>query len=194
MAGTRQRIVDASAELMRRQGYEATGVKEIVATARAPFGSLYHFFPGGKEQLGAETVRWSGAEYGKLLPAVLDAAPDLVSGVLAFFAGAAEHLIATDFDDACPIATVALEESGRSEVLRQACADVFDAWVADGTEHLVGGGMTVGDARRVVIEMLAGLEGAFILCRATRRTEALEVVGEAAARAVAEALSATGSS
>ena len=53
MAATRDRIVDASAELFRRQGYNATGVKQIVTEAQAPFGSLYHFFPGGKEQLAA---------------------------------------------------------------------------------------------------------------------------------------------
>jgi AcrR family transcriptional regulator len=53
VSNTRERIVDASAELFRRQGYSATGVKQIVEAAQAPFGSLYHFFPGGKEQLGA---------------------------------------------------------------------------------------------------------------------------------------------
>src|ERR1700757_5158769 len=100
MTGTRQRIIDASAVLMRRQGYEATGMKEIVTTASAPFGSVYHFFPGGKEQLGAETIRWSGAEYGKLLAAVLAESPDLTAGVRAFFTGAAGHLVATGYTDA----------------------------------------------------------------------------------------------
>ena len=139
MNGTKQRIIDASAHLMRHQGYEATGVKAIVTAAQAPFGSVYHFFPGGKEQLGAETIRWSGAEYAKLLPAVLGGAPDLVSGVRAFFAGAADHLVATDYADACPIATIALEVSNRSEVLRQACAEVFDDWVALGSQPAHGG-------------------------------------------------------
>jgi AcrR family transcriptional regulator len=179
--GTRQRIIDASAHLMRHRGYEATGVKAIVTAARAPFGSIYHFFPGGKEELGAE--------YGKLLPAVLGTAPDLVSGVRAFFAGAAAHLVATDYADACPIATIALEVSNRSEVLRQACAEVFDEWIALGSSQLVAGGVPETDARGLVIEMIAALEGAFVLCRATRSTEALDVVGAAAASSVAAALS-----
>ena len=59
MTTTRERIVEASAELFRRQGYTATGVKQIVTAARAPFGSIYHHFPGGKEQLGAEAIRRS---------------------------------------------------------------------------------------------------------------------------------------
>ena len=92
MTETRDRIIDASAELLRRQGYAATGVKQIVTAAQAPFGSLYHFFPGGKEELGAEAIRRSGALYELLIPAVFDPAPDLVSAVRAFFAGAAAHL------------------------------------------------------------------------------------------------------
>jgi AcrR family transcriptional regulator len=61
MSTTRQRIVETTAELFRRQGYNATGIKRIVTDAKAPFGSIYHFFPGGKEQLGAEVIRASGA-------------------------------------------------------------------------------------------------------------------------------------
>ena len=64
---TRERIVQSSAELFRRQGFTGTGVKQIVAEASAPFGSLYHFFPRGKEQLGEEVIRWSGGLYGQLI-------------------------------------------------------------------------------------------------------------------------------
>src|SRR3984957_12694753 len=115
MSSTRERIVDASAELFRLQGYSATGVKQIVTAAQAPFGSLYHHFPGGKEQLGAEAIRSSGALYEPLIPAIFDPAPDPPSAVRAFFAGAAELLHETDYADACPIATVSLEVSSTSE-------------------------------------------------------------------------------
>ena len=50
--GTRERIVTASAELFRHRGYAGTGLKAILTASRAPYGSLYHFFPGGKEELG----------------------------------------------------------------------------------------------------------------------------------------------
>jgi AcrR family transcriptional regulator len=49
---TRARLLEAAAQLFREQGYAATGLKQITAEAEAPWGSLYHFFPGGKEQLG----------------------------------------------------------------------------------------------------------------------------------------------
>ena len=91
-SSTKDRIVDASAELFRRNGYTGTGVKQIVAAAGAPFGSLYHFFPGGKEELGAAAVRTSGALYGQLVPAVFDPAPDILTGVRTFFNAAAASL------------------------------------------------------------------------------------------------------
>ena len=187
--GTKQRIIDASAHLMRHQGYEATGVKAIVTAARAPFGSIYHFFPGGKEQLGAETIRWSGAEYAKLLPAVLGGAPDLVSGVRAFFAGAADHLVATDYADACPIATIALEVSSSSEPMREACAEVFESWITAGTERFRPLDLGEEQTRELVIALIAALEGAFVLCRALRSTAPLLIAGDVMVREVERALS-----
>src|SRR5438874_8315308 len=94
---TRARIMDSSAELFRRQGYNGTGVKQIVAAAGAPFGSLYHFFPGGKEQLGTEVIRTSGAMYLRLLDEVAGPAPDVTTGIEWFFAGAAETLVETGY-------------------------------------------------------------------------------------------------
>ena len=185
---TRARIVAASAELFRRQGYNATGVKQIVAEAKAPFGSIYHHFPGGKEEIGAEAIRVSGATYEELIPVVFDPAPDPVTGVRWFFAGAAEHLVATDFEDACPIATVALEVSSISEPMRLACAAVFESWIRAGCERLGAEQIGEAEARRLTIGMLAALEGAFVLARASRSTEPLEIAGEMAAAMVQRAL------
>jgi AcrR family transcriptional regulator len=182
--GTRERIVQASADLLARQGYNATGVKQIVTAAQAPFGSLYHFFPGGKEELGAEAIRASGAVYEQLIEAVFDPAPDPVTGVRVFFAGAAAHLEETDYADACPIATVALEVSSVSEQMRLACAEVFESWIAAGSERLERAGLSPERARELIVAMLAALEGAFVLARASRSTEALLVAGETMATAV----------
>jgi len=187
-AETKDRIRDATAELFRRQGYAATGVKQIVATAKAPFGSLYHFFPGGKEELGAEVIRWSGGIYLQLIGAFFDPAPDVVTSVREFFAGAAQTLRETDYADACPIATVALEVASRSERLRRATADVFESWISAAAERLTDAGIAPARARRLAISMFNGLEGAFILSRATRSTEPVEIAGEVAAAAVEAAL------
>lgn len=189
MAGdTKERILDSSGELFRRQGYMGTGVKQILADAGAPFGSLYHHFPGGKAELGAETVRRSGFLYGLLLGEFAGPEVELAQGIRAFFAGAAETLVETDYADACPIATVALETASADEELRQACADVFNAWIEGGTERFAIEGIPRDQARVLVIQMLAALEGAFVLSRALRSTEPVELAGKASVAAIRAAL------
>ena len=188
-AATKDRILEVSAELFRAQGYNATGIKQITEAAGAPFGSLYHFFPGGKAELAAEAIRTSGKLYELLIPAVFDPAPDVVTGVLDFFAGAAAHLVETDYADACPIATVALEVSSTSEPMRRACADVFESWIVAGAERFVAAGIGADRARELTISMLCALEGAFVLARALRETQPLQLAGEMTARAVEAAIS-----
>ncbi|TMK89590.1 MAG: TetR/AcrR family transcriptional regulator [Actinobacteria bacterium] len=186
--GTRERIVDATAECFRRQGYAGTGLKQIAAEADAAFGSLYHFFPGGKEELGAEVIRWSGRMYMQLFIDIALEEPDVVAAVGRFFTDAARDVEASGFADACPIATVALEVSSTSEPLREACADVFASWLTSATEYFAGAGIERAQARRLALCMLSLLEGAFIFSRAMRTTEPVLVAGEAAATAVKEAL------
>jgi AcrR family transcriptional regulator len=169
--------VQRSAELFRRQGFAGTGVKQIVAEASAPFGSLYHFFPGGKEQLGEEVIRSSGAIYGQLLDAFYKPGEDPVAATRNFFAAAAQTLSDSDYADACPIATVALEVSSTNEPMRQACADVFESWVDGATDRLVDCGLTRKRSRELAFALIAALEGAFVLSRALRSTEPLDVAG-----------------
>jgi AcrR family transcriptional regulator len=187
-AQTKERIVQTSAELFRRQGFAGTGVKQIVVEAGAPFGSLYHFFPGGKEQLGAEVIRWSGAMYAQLIDVFFLPGADPVAATREFFAAAAVTLEETDYADACPIATVALEVSSSSEPLREACAEVFESWVERTTECMLDAGIAQARSRSIALSLLAALEGAFVLSRALRSTEPLHAAGESAAARVAEAL------
>jgi AcrR family transcriptional regulator len=184
---TRTRLLDAGAALFRRQGYAGTGVKRIVEQGHAPWGSVYHFFPGGKEQLGVEAVTRSGARFRRLLESVIDGT-DVVASVRAMFALSATALEASDYADGCPIATVALEAASTSEPLRTACAQVFEAWVATLGARLVAGGVDAGAAGELAVFGLAAFEGAIVLCRTARSTRPLLVAGDAVAAAVARAL------
>lgn len=176
---TRTRIRDAASTLFRRDGYSATGLKRIATESGAPFGSIYHFFPGGKVQLAQDAVRTSGAEYQNLVIALLDSVPDPLDSLAGAFRTAAENLAATDYADACPIATLALEVASSNETLRIATADVFESWVAAGAEWF---GRWITDrvaARELARSMILLLEGAFVLSRASRDPEPLHTAGRA---------------
>jgi len=185
---TRDRIIGAAAELFQRHGYTGTGLKQISRVSGAPFGSMYHFFPGGKEELTAETLRWSGAGYQLIVEAVLENAPDLLTGLHDCFAGAADVLVATDFADACPIETVALEVASSNERLRLVTADIFDGWIQAIANHLEAGGLEPATARDLGIAFIASLEGAFVLARTLKSTEPMFAAARATVAATKDAL------
>jgi AcrR family transcriptional regulator len=178
-SATRERIVDAGAALFRRQGYAGTGMKAIAAEASAPFGSIYHFFPGGKDELSAEVIRAAGRVYAALVPMFFDAEPDVAIATRNAFVGAAQTLRASGYADACPIATVALEVASTNEPLRLATAEVFGQWTADLAARYAAAGIGAGAARALAMTVIAALEGAFMLSRAWRDAEAVERVGAA---------------
>jgi AcrR family transcriptional regulator len=185
---TRDRILETTAELFRRHGYTGTGMKQIVAAANAPFGSLYHHFPGGKEQLGTEVIKTAGAMYFELFVAIAAQSDDVVGGMQDFFDGAAATLVETDYEDACPIATVALEVASTNEPLREATAEVFTSWIDGLTAYLRMGGIAEERARALAFEVLSLLEGAFIFCRALKSPEPMHLAGANAVARVREAL------
>jgi len=185
---TKDRIVETTERLFRRQGFNGTGLKQIVAEANAPFGSLYHFFPGGKEQLGTEVIHSSGLMYQRLVEGIFDAAGDVLAGIRDCFDGAAEVLRATDYEDACPIETVALEVASTNETLRVACAEIFESWIASASTRLQSAGVEKARSRELAIFLISALEGAFVLARGMRDARPVEIAGEHVAHVVAEAL------
>ena len=188
MNQTRERILTASEELFRRQGFVGTGLKQILTMAEAPFGSLYHHFPGGKDELAAETIRRAGDHYAAIVAEKLTETNDVVANVRTAFRAAGQTLIDTDYADACPIETVALEVASTNEPLRLATAEVFDSWIVGLTTLFSLQGIEERRARELAQVVICALEGAFILARASRTTDALHACGDAMADLVAAAL------
>ncbi len=177
MEPTRDRIVTAASELFRRRGFNGTSVKDVTVVAQVTMGSLYHFFPDGKEQLTAEVLRSTGAVYLELFEAIAADAGDIGRAVRQFFDGAAEVLAVTDYIDICPIGSIAREVASTNEVLRVTCAEVFASWHVALSGHLRDAGLTPAVTRRTAAAVIASLEGGFILSRATRDPQPLHDVG-----------------
>jgi len=190
---TRERIVTAMAELMRRQGYHATTVKQVTVAARAPMGSVYYHFPRGKPQIAAEALRTSGAAYIQLLPLLMDPYDDLRDGVPAAFVAAAELIEESEWINMCPVATVAGEIADSEPELRDVAAEVIGSWIDEGAQYFVRRGLAATEARELIMGTLSMLEGAFIMSRTLRSTEPLDAAG-ATVRARVEAAVAAGRS
>jgi TetR/AcrR family transcriptional regulator, lmrAB and yxaGH operons repressor len=185
--GTRDRILEATAELYRRQGMAATGLKQISGAARAPFGSIYHHFPGGKEAITAEVIRCEGVRYGEFVGAQL-AHTDPATGIPQMFETAGRLMESQDYSEACSIETIALEVAGTNETLRQESATVFEGWLAGIAAWFGRLDITEEQSRRLALITLTALEGAFVLCRTLRSVEPIVIAGQGVQAAVTAVL------
>jgi TetR/AcrR family transcriptional repressor of lmrAB and yxaGH operons len=183
-SATRDRIVAASMELMRRNGYAGTGVKAILLASSVPYGSLYHHFPGGKEELGAATIREGGLAYLALVESYFPPDVDIGDAIRDFFEGAAAFVESTEFVDACPIATIAGEIASSSEQMRIAAAEAFASWMAVVEARFSEAGIDAARARELAVEFFCSIEGAFLLSRTIRDADPIRTAGRAAERVV----------
>lgn len=163
-----QRVVAAAAEMLATYGLNASSVREVAKRAQAPFGSTYHHFPGGKQQVLAEATSLAGAKVDALLDTCLQGtAPD---GLSLFLAAWRERLIRSDFHVGCPVLAAAVEEpiDDAPDDAQRAAAEVFARWEARLTEALHRGGRPPDQAKGIATMIIASIEGAVAMSRATR--------------------------
>ena len=182
-SATRDRILEAAAELYRRQGMPATGIKQISAAAEAPYGSIYHHFPGGKEAISVEVIRREGLRYGAFVGAQLETTDPLTS-IPTLFENAGKLLESQDYSEACSIETIALEVASTNERLRLESAEVFESWLTGLATWFGQLEITEPERRRLALISLTALEGAFVLCRTLRSIEPIVVAGHGVQAAV----------
>jgi len=175
---TRAKLVAATARLLQKQGYHATGLSEIVEESGAPRGSLYFHFPGGKEELACAALEASGAEWRKRIEAYIDGAPDLGQAIAVVCKKLADDLVASDFELGCPVATVALEASSTSEKVRATVKAHYEGWTKAIAARLQGAGVPKPMARHLATFALSAMEGALLLARVGRDPKPLLTVGE----------------
>lgn len=174
------------AELLRVQGYAATGIQQLARVAEAPVGSIYHHYSGGKREVAGAALRQTGAAYIQLLPMLLDEHADLATAVEAAFAAAADDLANTGWANMCPVGTVAGEIADTEPELRQVAAEVIASWVEEGSRYLAGRGLSQTDARDAMYALLTALEGGFLLARAEHAVEPLLAAGRAVSTYIAK--------
>jgi TetR/AcrR family transcriptional repressor of lmrAB and yxaGH operons len=161
----KERLVVTAANLFRKKGYAATGLNEILANSGAPKGSLYHYFPEGKEALGAAAVAAAGAVVVRTLKELKTESDDGGEFVTRYCELLAGWMEDSGFQSGCPIATTVLETCPGSTAIQQASKAVFDSWISVIAQVFVDDGMESRQASINAELTIATIEGALILCR-----------------------------
>ncbi|MGW4728198.1 TetR/AcrR family transcriptional regulator [Streptomyces shenzhenensis] len=174
----RERILIGAADMISRRGLNATSIRELARHAKAPLGSTYHFFPGGKQQLAAEAVQHAGETVARILRRELDAGP--AAGLRAFLELWRGIVVDSDFRAGCPVLAVSVEEppaDGIPPALR-AAAEAFQHWERLLTEALTAHGAEPERAPALAALVVASVEGAVALCRAKRSIQPLDQIAQ----------------
>lgn len=169
----RSRITAAAGQLMRRRGYYATGLNDVLSASKAPKGSLYHYFPGGKEQLASESISRSAEFVTERIEAAFAASEDVGAVLRAFADVLARNLSRSDFRDGCPVATVTLDASSESQAIQASCAATFTSWRDAIAAQLQCRGHQPAEALELAVLLLSAFEGALVMARALRDVQPL---------------------
>ena len=176
MPTTRDHIIETTCALLDLQGYHATGLNEIVKASGSPKGSLYHYFPGGKDELTEEALEHVGRVVLARIERHLGAGAAPGPAVATFILLVAQNVEASAYKAGGPITTVALETAATSDRLRRCCERIYGSWHTAFKGRLVAGGFASDQADALATLVLAALEGGILLCRTQRSPEPLRQV------------------
>ncbi|QVY61798.1 TetR/AcrR family transcriptional regulator [Cytobacillus gottheilii] len=160
---TKDIILQTATRLFQRQGYNGTGLNQIIEESGAPKGSIYYHFPNGKEEIAIEAISM-------MRKLVLEGAEKDLSGKSSAAEAFEYYLdnVAAIFDareciDGLSIGLIASETAFTHERLRYSCEMVFKDFQTLYAGILMQYGFKRESAEEIGITIAAMIEGACIL-------------------------------
>jgi TetR/AcrR family transcriptional repressor of lmrAB and yxaGH operons len=172
--GTRERLIAAMTDALRRRGLHGMGLTELLAQAGAPKGVLYHHFPGGKTELAIAAIDDVMNRMLSGLDKLLTQVPDPVDALRHWMTGATARLRDTGFECGCPLATVALESTPDDAQLRTALAQAFARMRERIAQALERSGEPRESAQGLAALIVAAYEGGLLQARVAQSTQPIE--------------------
>jgi TetR/AcrR family transcriptional regulator, lmrAB and yxaGH operons repressor len=169
---SKQRMIQRAAVLLAKKGLQGASFSEVLAASGAPRGSVYHHFPGGKEELVLAAVVAAGEQAMAVLQ-TLDGKP-AVEVARTFLDLWRTVLVRSNFGAGCAIVAVTI--AAEAPALRQSAAEIFQKWRRRLAELFVNGGVPAARAPAIAATLLAACEGAVILSRAEQSFEPFDQV------------------
>jgi AcrR family transcriptional regulator len=165
-------MIERTAVLLAKKGLQGTSFSEVLEATGAPRGSLYHHFPGGKDELVLAAL---GAAGDRAMGALDRLAGKSAGEVARAFTGLWRAILAgSDFSAGC--AVVAVTVAAESPALLERAAEVFRGWRARLADLLAEGGVSKDRAAAMAATLISACEGAVILSRAERSFEPFDLV------------------
>lgn len=178
MTEAREKILITMARLIEKQGYHATGLNEIIGESGAPKGSLYYYFPGGKEQIGAEAILESGRIIAGRLRGLLQGDLKPSEAIYNFLMLMAKNIEEMGFSMGSPLTTASVETAMTSEMINQACQEAFELILSVFREKFLEAGFSVTEASELSLYVTTVVEGGILMSRTYHRAEPLRLAAK----------------
>ncbi len=159
---SKEKILAAASRLFQVKGYHATGLNEILKESNSPKGSLYYYFPDGKEELALEAVKLASQFIQTQIQKALDEYSNPIEAIQYNIKCIIESLEAGKVQNVS-IGLLALETHLSSEPLRKACKDAFYAFKNIYAQKLIENGLPKEVAQELSAVILAMIEGAITI-------------------------------
>ncbi|WP_413376083.1 TetR/AcrR family transcriptional regulator [Alkalihalobacillus sp. 1P02AB] len=174
----KEKLLITASRLFQAQGYHGTGVKQIIEESNFPKGSLYYYFPGGKEELAIEAVKMTAEYVSKKIEMGLNKYDEPLEAIQKLIIDMGQSFQKNRSIEGVPIASVALESSLISEPLNQACQNAYRTFQDLFTQKLINSGYGEKRARELGIVLNSMIEGAFLISFTTGNAESLFLIAE----------------
>jgi len=178
MTTTRDQIIQTTCDLIENQGYHATGLNEIVKESGAPKGSIYYYFPDGKEGITAEAVLFAGKAVAERIRTHLAEKSDPAEAVQSFVEMIAHFVEASGFHSGGPLTIVASETATTSEKLNLTCREAYTMVRETFQAKLLEGGFSQDRSASLAWMMTSATEGGIILSRTYHSGDPLRAVAK----------------
>ena len=171
---TREKMIGGAVSLLSQRGLQGTSFSEVLELTDTPRGSIYHHFPGGKNELVGEAIAYLGAVVVERIRTADAKRPEDVAK--AFADGWREFVSATDLKSVCVMSAVTVGAATDAEELLPVVANAFASWRDALAEAYSDAGLSSATSRRLALTSVAALEGAMILARAEQSMEPFDAV------------------
>ncbi len=157
-------LLDGARKLLAEKGYAGMELRDVAERGRAPRGSIYHHFPGGKAQLAVEAVELEGAEIRRTLERSL--AERGVRETLTMFGEIFRRRVTKHPERiGCPVAAAAIARP-EDPALAVVATAAFKSWEDSIATALRGEGAGRKQAEAFAGLVISTVEGALLRARA----------------------------
>lgn len=168
---TPDRLVAAAFELFNARGYAGTGIADILKSADLPKGSLYHHFPGGKEDLALACADAGSAVVLRLLDRAMAEAATPAQAIDRFTDEMARAFDRHGGLRGCPVTSILVDNGGPTRFGERARIILSD-WETAFRAHYARLG--VGDPQALAQQSVTLLQGGWAQARTFRDPGRLE--------------------